>query len=75
VPTTSDPTSTAFHTHPETGRTNSDYQAPAELASVPPLSSTLHTTPAARNERPITVQAQIWTTSNEGSGQCSLERR
>ena len=74
VPTTRDPISTTFPARPRTSRTSGDYQAPAELVSVPPSSTTPDTRgPSRMTNRPDPGAALDH--FHEESGQCSLERR
>ena len=74
VPTTSHPIPTTFPARPRTGRTSGDYQAPAELVSVPPSS----TTPHARRHPDTGTDHGVGAAlhhPNASGGECSLERR
>jgi hypothetical protein len=64
----------AFPAHPKTGRTSSDYQAPAELVSVPPSSTAPDTSshPVMGDRHGPSTALDHQTASG---GQCSLERR
>src|SRR5437868_1674534 len=71
VPTTSHPIPTAFPARPRTGRTSGDHQAPAELVSVPPSSTTPETCgPSRLTDRPVLGAALDH--QHEAGGQCSL---
>ena len=68
------PISTTFPARPRTGRTSGDYQAPAELVSVPPSS----TTPHARRHPDTGTDHGVGAAlhhPNASGGECSLERR
>jgi hypothetical protein len=55
------PTLTTFPTLPKKSRTSSNHESPAELVSVPPLSSVTNTRTHPRRAS-FTIRARLWTT-------------
>jgi hypothetical protein len=68
------PIHTTFHTPPKKSRTSGNDESPAELVSVPPLSSVTNTR-APPKMRTLHGPCTALDHHHEDGGQCSLERR
>ena len=74
VPTNRTTPTTTFPTRPEGRAVLAAMTMPAELVSVPPSSTTPHTSPGTRDGHQILVWARLWTDSTDAAGQVLLRK-